>query len=105
MVKINEFFKQQDKVSLNYDVQEDVYTYMVNDSVFYRKHYYPAILLLKKAKDSKSLFPIIDKACHLYVRKYNIPKDGHELLSDEEKQDMAQKIYAKEMQRHKKGMY
>jgi len=104
-MKINEFFNQKQDQELNFNVPEDVYTYMVNDPAFYRKHYYPAILRLPKEGNAKSILPVIDKACNQYVRKYNIPKEGMQLLTAEEKNDMARQIYAKEMKRHKKGKY
>ena len=49
MVRLYEF---NNEITLDYDLMDDMYHYMMNDDDFYRKHYYPA---MNKAKQTGCL--------------------------------------------------
>jgi hypothetical protein len=112
MVKIVEFFSQEDEQGLPFNVVEDVAIFMRNDPNFYRKHYYPAILHLKelfdkkqKVNPSKLFSSIIKKAAYNYCKAYNVGKRPEELLSDDEVRELIEMIYKEELENIREGVY
>ena len=112
MVKINEFFNGNVEDSLPFDVVDDVAIYMRNDPMFYRKEFYPTIIRIKGLNDKnkqvnpqKELFPVVDRAVESYCKRFKIPKRPEELLSNEEKKALVDKIYSEEMTNIRKGAY
>jgi len=112
MVKINEFFNQRIDDSLPFDVVDDVAIFMRNDPLFYRKEFYPTIIRIKGMHDKnkqidpqKELFPVIGRAVESYCKRFQISKKPNELLSDEEKKNLVDKIYSEEMTNIRKGVY
>ena len=84
---------------LPYDVVEDTLCYMRNDPMFYRKHYYPAIAKLadhhragKKFDPASLLSPMIEKGCDAYCRKYNIARSPEEIFSNDDRNNILEKI-------------
>jgi hypothetical protein len=111
-MKINEFAEPVDSDSLPFDVVDDLAIYMRNDPIFYRKEFFPLILKIKKlydtnkAIDSAQMFsPMINKAMHSYCRKFNIPKHPEELLGDEERDTLIQKLHSEELTNIRNGEY
>jgi hypothetical protein len=113
MVKIVEFFNQPiDDNTLPFNVIEDVSVYMKNNPMFYRKHFYPTMLRFKDLMQAKKkinpvgLFnPMIKKATYDYCKEYNIGKRPEELLSNEERKELIQKIYNEELKNIREGVY
>jgi hypothetical protein len=112
MVKIVEFFNQQDEEGLPFNVVEDVAIFMRNNPSFYRKHYYPSILSLKEKFESKQkinpikIFAgIVERAAHNYCKEYNVGKRPEELLSKDEKVELIRKIYEEELENIREGAY
>lgn len=112
MVKIVEFFDQKVDDELSFNVVEDLSIYMRNNPMFYRKYYYPSVLKLKehfekqKQISPNNLFlPVIEKAVDKYCREFNLGKRPNNLLNDQEKKDLIQKIYEEEMANIKEGKY
>jgi hypothetical protein len=104
MVKIVEFVQPKDSVDAPYDKLDDLHQYMINDRDFYRKRYYPTMCGLKKIS-SKDLLPMIDEACGNYVEKFNIVDPVEKFFSNNERKELAAKIYASEMNNYKRGVY
>jgi hypothetical protein len=102
-MKILEFFnseKDSEKDRFGFDVPNDVYQYMINDPVFYRRSYYPVITNMcdRHAKGDeispgKELKSIILKACSQYVETYKLNADAGSLLDASEIESIANKIY------------
>lgn len=98
--------------SLGFDVVEDAMVYMRNDPMFYRKHYYPAMVQACNATregkdvDMGSMFkPMIDKGCNAYVKQYKIGKHPEEVFRPEERQSLFDRICTEEMPRIEAGEY
>tara|TARA_B100001013_G_C24620643_1_gene447085 strand:+ start:324 stop:671 length:348 start_codon:yes stop_codon:yes gene_type:complete len=97
---------------LPYDVVEDTLCYMRNDPMFYRKHYYPAIAKLadhhragKKFDPASLLSPMIEKGCDAYCRKYNIARSPEEIFSNDDRNNILEKIQTEETEQINKGEY
>ena len=97
---------------LGFNVIEDLCQHMRNDPIFYRKMYYPTMATmqdkLKKGEpidQRQHMEPMVDKACQHYCSKYDIPKRPEELLSDEDKTAIIEKIYGDEMEMIRDGEY
>ncbi len=112
-MRINEFYQQPiDDDKLPYDVVDDIAIFMRNDPMFYRKSLFPAIMNMKDCNDTgakydapNSLMPIINKATESYCKNFKINKRPEQLLSDEEKKLLLNKIYSEEMTNIRKGAY
>jgi hypothetical protein len=110
-MKINEVVNnEEDKLPFN--VIEDLHYFMLNDSLFYRENYYPLMCQIgDRIKESdtasiaKSIFPMIDKAADVYCRKFKLSNNSNDIISFEERKELAKKIYAEEMPRIRKGDY
>ena len=101
-----------DKKGLPFDVVEDTLCYMRNDPMFYRKHYYPAISKLadhqrsgKKFDPANLLSPMIEKGCDSYCRKYNIARSPEEIFSNDDRNNILEKIQTEETEQINKGEY
>lgn len=112
MVKIVEFFNQNETDDLPFNVVEDVAIFMRNDPSFYRKYYYPSILALKdrmsqkqKVNPHKLFFGLVKRATHGYCKKFNVGKRPEELLDDQETKDLIEKIYEDELKNIRDGAY
>jgi len=100
---LREFFNSEqdsEKVRFDYDVVDDVHQFMINDPMFYRRTYYPAVSNMcsqhKKGVQidpRSSLEPIILNACKQYVEKFQVNADSEKLLDEEEIELLACKIY------------
>ena len=95
-MRIDEFFKQDDVDKLPYDVCDDLQYHMLNDTMFYRKHYLPAIEKCKSDYNEdviqRHIMPMINAGCNHYVLKYDLSVDPKTLISPEEKVQLAQNI-------------
>ena len=103
---------EQISKDLPYDVVDDVAIFMRNDPMFYRKTFFPAVMRMKDCHDNgktfdanKELSPIIEKATKLYCSKFKLPKRPNEILDDEDKKNLIQKLYSEEMTQIRKGAY
>lgn len=103
---------EQISKDLPYDVVDDVAIFMRNDPMFYRKTFFPAVMRMKDCHDNgksynpkKELFPIIEKAVGLYCSKFKLPKRPDEIMDDEDKRSLMQKLYSEEMTQIRKGVY
>ena len=112
MVKLVEFSEDKYEEDLGFNVIEDLCQHMRNDPIFYRKMYYPTMATmqdkLKKGEpidQRQHMEPMVDKACQHYCSKYDILKRPEELLSDEDKTAIIEKIYGDEMEMIRDGEY
>lgn len=97
---------------LPFDVVDDIHVFMKNDKDFYRKMYYPVIMKIHDAHKSgkncpskKMIGNIVKPACGKYCKQYGIPKKADELLSDDQINDLVERIYSEEMAEIRKGGY
>ena len=100
---LKEFFNSEqdsEKARFDFDVADDVHQFMINDPMFYRRTYFPAVTKMcgqhKKGVEidpSTTLRPIILNACKQYVEKFGINADSESLLDETEIELLATKIY------------
>ena len=97
---------------LPYNVVDDMAIFMRNDPMFYRKNFFPAVMRMKDCHDNgktynadKELRPIIEKAMGLYCSKFKLPKRPEEIMDDQDKKNLIQKLYSEEMTQIRKGAY
>ena len=94
-MKINEFYKDI-KDELPYDVLDDVHFHMLNDDMFYRKHYLPCMEKIRSERNEDviqgHLDPMIHKGLNHYVIKYDINKTPTDLLSPEEFKQLKDRV-------------
>lgn len=93
------------------DLLDDLHFFMNNDPTFYRKVFYPALSTLKKhiktgTRCNNNLFrPCIDQAVNIYCKKFNIPGSETSVFTNVDRDTLAKKIFAQEVQRIKQGDY
>jgi hypothetical protein len=101
-----------DKDELPFDIEDDLVVYMKNDPMFYRKHYYPAVLKMQSAHqqnktlDATSLWtPIVKRAIVPYMSKFDINKNPQDIIKKENIVSIANKINSEELGHIKNGSY
>lgn len=100
---LREFFNSEqdsEKARFDFDVADDIHQYMVNDPVFYRRHYFPKVTKMcdrhKKGIEinpTSELKTVILNACNQYVEQFGINADPDSLLDEYELEAIAIKIY------------
>jgi hypothetical protein len=110
-MKIEEFHKK-DNFELPFNLAEDLYTFMKNDAMFYRKHYFPALArcsdMSKANKDFNlvsEMMPVIDRAYKVYKSMYGLPDKTDNIFKDEDRQQVCSLISDEEMETIKQGGY
>jgi len=110
-MRIDEFAQPIDD-TLPFDVVDDVAIFMRNDPMFYRKTFFPAVMKMKNRYDAgKSciaeacLGEACNRALESYCRKFDLGKRPEELLSNEERKALIQKLYSEEMTQIRNGVY
>lgn len=103
---------QKDKEELPFDIEDDLVVYMRNEPMFYRKHYYPAVLKMQSAHksnqsiDAVSLWaPIVKRAIMPYMKKFGIDKNTKDIIDMNKIKSIASKIYSDEINHIKSGSY
>lgn len=108
-MRINEFTEVPDLEDV--DLLDDLHFFMQNDPSFYRKVFYPLLSMLKKhVKTGKrcknTIFrPCVDHAITLYCKKFNIPGNEKSVFTDVDRDSLARKIFAQEVERIEQGDY
>jgi len=107
MVKVFEVTEK-----LPYDLVDDTCVHMRNDSDFYRREYFPAMVKLaelhaakKNSDPQKVLMPMIEKGIVDYCRKYKIARHPDDLYTNNERNAIMNKIHTEEMKQIEKGEY
>ena len=108
-------FELDDKLDtepkLNFDIVDDLHIFMRNDPMFYRKEYFPSMCEMSKSCNEESfrpstiIMPLIDKGLTSYCKKYDLAKHPNELLTKENKKNLAHKIASEEMPAIRNGDY
>ena len=95
-MKLVEFYDKKQAEKLPYNVVEDVHFHMIDDDAFYRKYYMPCMDKVRSETNEKTIqgyvMPMIDKCVNHYILKYDINKTPEELLTKEEKSDLAARV-------------
>jgi hypothetical protein len=111
MVKVTDFSNMDMNENLPWDLVEDLMVFMRNDPAFYRRHMYPMMLNVQEAVKNggkfskKEMIPIVDAAVKKYVKKFNIKKRPEDLLADNDKIEIINRILEAEVENFKKGEY
>tara|TARA_Y200000002_G_C22672345_1_gene660597 strand:- start:2106 stop:2441 length:336 start_codon:yes stop_codon:yes gene_type:complete len=110
-MRLNEFTDIEDK-ELPFDIVDDTIVFMRNDPMFYRRHYFPAVSKLadcqrsgKPADPKKFLSAMIEKGCDDYVQKYNMGRTSEEAYTQEDRNNLLQRINTEEIENIKQGDY
>jgi|SRR5210317_1374832 len=97
---------------LDFDVADDLLTYMRNDKEFYRREYYPMMVALQKdiqdgndVDFKEKLNPMIDNACGKYTKQYKIPMKSKELIDDADREKLISMMMDDEQDLLRKGDY
>jgi hypothetical protein len=111
-MKLVEFQEESFKPKLDFDVADDLLTFMRNDPQFYRKEYYPTMVALQKdviegndVNFKEKLNPMIKKACGIYARRYDLPMLPEELLTDDDNERLVAMLSDDEQELLRKGDY
>jgi len=95
MVKAKEFTAVT-KDNIGYDLVEDIYQFMLNDNVFFRKHFFPVAKQVSDSqmteKDANIWNPCVDQAIKEYFKKFKIKAKPEKIISVEDRQSLVSKI-------------
>ena len=96
----------------DYDVVDDLITYMRNNYKFYSSYYYPALHRItknykktKKIDIERFMMPVIRYAIKTYCVAYNTPEEPDELFGKEEIQAIIDRIRKEEQDEIQNGEY
>lgn len=96
----------------NFNVEDDLQCYMKDNTMFYRKQYYPTMCKCQECYNNgdsdkvyKFVMPMISKAIESYISEYDLPYTPNELCTPDEQKMLAQKIYDDEVEGFKEGEY
>ena len=93
------------------DLPGDLLFFMQNDSQFYRKTFYPAIMKFKKHIDAKTkckdtIFrSCVDQACEVYCKQFELPGNSKSVFTDVDRDSIARTIFGQEIDRIQSGVY
>lgn len=110
-MKITDFTESIDK-ELPFDVVEDVVVFMRNDPQFYRKSFFPAFSKVadlhragKPIDQNKCLGDMVERALEGYCKKFNIARMVDEVFTNDDREQIINKVFSEEMEQIKKGDY
>lgn len=110
-MKINEFHEPIDS-KLPFDVVEDVVVFMRNDPQFYRKSFFPAVARVadlhragKSIDKNECLGDMVERALEGYCKKFNVAKMPDEVFTNEDRDQIIDKVFSEEMEEIQKGEY
>jgi len=96
----------------NFNVEDDLQCFMKDDTMFYRKEYYPTMTKCQDCynkgdanKGFSFILPMIDKGVNRYIKTFDLPYEANELCTPDERKTLAQKIYDSEVESFKEGEY
>lgn len=109
-MKLVEVMMSSDKqaTTAKFDVGADLQEFMVNDSEFYRQHYYPCVYKLPQVEPRRAMFNIknmIECGVKLYAEKFDVEQEVQESFGKDQINELAKGIYELEMQNCRAGMY
>lgn len=111
MVKIVEFHEPENN-RFDFDVVDDVVTFMRNDPIFYRKQFFPAFSRVadmhrqgKTVDQNKCLGNMVENALQSYCKKYKIAQQPDEVFNNDDREAIIDRIFAEEMDQIKRGEY
>ena len=110
MVKINEFHDTD--INVPYNIADDLHVYMKNDPIFYRRNVFPVLSKLsdlhkanKKYDVRQSFMPLVDKAATSYCEKFKIPYPVDKIITQEDKDEIIERMCEEELPLIQKGDY
>lgn len=88
----------------SYDPVDDCIVFMKNDPLFYRRHYFPAVLKMKDTDSESVLDKMVDTAMSTYCSKFELgSKDT--VFKDGDKDAILKQVYSEESSNIAKGEY
>jgi|AntDeeMinimDraft_6_1070357.scaffolds.fasta_scaffold03036_4 hypothetical protein len=97
---------------LPFDVVEDLFVFMKNDPMFYRRVYFPMMSKIADAMSNnknvdfeKALRPVIEKAVEVYAKKFDLPPSTKKMFTDESRSNLINRIRDEETQNIEQGDY
>jgi hypothetical protein len=110
MVKLVEFAKAVDK-KMPFSPVDDCAIYMRNDPMFYRKHFFPAVIKMQemykknqKVNASKCMGDCVNRGIESYCKEYKLGRSEN-IFKDEDKEALVKKLFSEEMKQIKDGAY
>ena len=101
-MKLFELHNLDTEAKLPYDLADDLYTFMKNDPMFYRKEYYPALCQcsdrVKADQDpqfEETMRPLIKAAYTKYADKFDVP--SHITFEQEDEDKVCEMMAEEEM--------
>jgi len=95
MVKAKEFTAVT-RDNIGYDVVEDIYQFMLNDNVFFRKHFFPVAKQVSDNKMTEKNLNVwdscVDNAIREYFQKFKIKAKPEKIIGIEDRQSLVNKI-------------
>lgn len=108
-MKITEVTNEDTVQNLPFDLVDDVIIFMKNDSVFYRKKYYPALVNFqkdynkkKKADCEKHFGAVVDSAMNTYCKKFQLAKKMSDVFCKDDRKEILNKISQEEIEEMQK---
>jgi hypothetical protein len=89
-MRAGEFTQSNNKI--DYDIIEDIYTFMTNDNEFYRRNYFPVVDEFQNKGTTEKMMPMIDIAVEQYFKKFKVPARIENAINDEDKKVLMGKI-------------
>lgn len=95
----------------NTNLLDDLHFFMHNDTVFYRKIFYPVIAKVRdRVKSGKGCKDTVFKSCvdsavDIYCKKFNIAGNPVSVFTNVDRDSLARKIFEQELEEINKGTY
>ena len=95
MVKMKDFTTIT-RDNMGYDVVEDIYQFMLNDSVFFRKHFFPVAKQVTDnhmiEKDVNMWNNCVENAIREYFKKFKIKAKPEKIINADDRVNLVGKI-------------
>jgi len=104
-MKLTEFTNFNLENDLNFDIAEDLYIFMKNDPLFYRKQYFPVVdVIADKYKENNEIDyktkikPVIENGLGIYIKKFNLDERLKDIFSEQDVDKVIDKIFADDIE-------
>jgi hypothetical protein len=98
MVKAKDFTNYT-KDNINFDIVEDIHEYMLHDSEFFRKNFFPmakkisdANFNMEEAAMKEMVMPVIEQGINNYFKKFKIPAKSYRLVDQSDRNRLMSKV-------------
>jgi hypothetical protein len=102
----------EESEDLPFDIVEDLFVFMKNDPMFYRRMYFPTMAKIadamqanKKVDFKKAVQPMVERAVDIYCKKFDLPKSTKKMFTDEHRSNLIDRIQSEETENIEQGEY